>query len=53
MFMSDEMGRVYSTNGDMRNAYIILVGEPEEMRRPLGGARHRWVDNIVTYQGLA
>jgi hypothetical protein len=31
--------------GEMRNAYIILVGKPEE-RRPLGRPRHRWEDNI-------
>jgi hypothetical protein len=23
------MGRIYSTNGEKRNAYRILVGEPE------------------------
>jgi hypothetical protein len=27
------------------NAYRILVGKPER-RRPLGGPRRRWVDNI-------
>jgi hypothetical protein len=27
------------------NAYRILVGKPEG-KRPLGRARHRWVDNI-------
>jgi hypothetical protein len=31
--------------GEKRNAYRILVGKPEE-NRPLGRARHRWVDNI-------
>jgi hypothetical protein len=30
---------------DKRNAYRILVGEPEG-KRPLGRARRRWVDNI-------
>jgi hypothetical protein len=28
-----------------RNAHKILVGKPEG-KRPLGRARHRWVDNI-------
>jgi hypothetical protein len=31
--------------GEMRNAYRILVGKPEE-KRLLGRPRHRWVDNI-------
>jgi hypothetical protein len=31
--------------GEMRNAYGILVGKPEE-KRPLGRPRRRWVDNI-------
>jgi hypothetical protein len=31
--------------GENRNAYKILVGRPEG-KRPLGRARHRWVDNI-------
>jgi hypothetical protein len=31
--------------GETRNAYRILVGEPEG-RRPLGRRRRRWVDNI-------
>jgi hypothetical protein len=30
----------------MRNAYKILVGEPEG-KRPLGRPRRRWKDNIV------
>jgi hypothetical protein len=30
---------------DKRNAYRILVGNPEE-KRPLGRPRRRWVDNI-------
>jgi hypothetical protein len=39
------MGRACSTNGEKRNAYRILVGEPEG-KRPLGRPRHRWVNNI-------
>jgi hypothetical protein len=31
--------------GEKRNAYRILVGEPEG-KRPLGRPRCRWVDNI-------
>jgi hypothetical protein len=31
--------------GQMRNAYNILVGKPEEMR-PLGRPRQRWEHNI-------
>jgi hypothetical protein len=31
--------------GTKRNAFRILVGQPER-KRPLGRPRHRWVDNI-------
>jgi hypothetical protein len=31
--------------GEKRNAYRILVGNPEG-KRPLGRPRGRWVDNI-------
>jgi hypothetical protein len=31
--------------GEKRNAYRILVGNPER-KRPLGRLRRRWVDNI-------
>jgi hypothetical protein len=31
--------------GEVRGAYRILVGRPEE-RRPLGRPRRRWEDNI-------
>jgi hypothetical protein len=31
--------------GEMRNAYKILVGNPEG-KRPLGKSRRRWRDNI-------
>jgi hypothetical protein len=37
-------GRV-ARMGETRNAYRILVGEPEG-KRPLGRPRRRWVDNI-------
>jgi hypothetical protein len=43
--VKEEMDRAFSTNGEKRNAYRILVGKPEE-KRPLGRARRRWVDNI-------
>jgi hypothetical protein len=39
------MGRACSTYGEKRNAYRILVGEPEG-KRPLGRHRRRWEDNI-------
>jgi hypothetical protein len=39
------MGRACSTNGEKRNAYRILVGNPEG-KRPLGRPRRRRVDNI-------
>jgi hypothetical protein len=39
------MGNAYSTNGERRNAYRILVGKPGE-KTPLGRPSRRWVDNI-------
>jgi hypothetical protein len=39
------MGGACSTNGEKRNAYRILVGNPEG-KRPLERPRRRWVDNI-------
>jgi hypothetical protein len=39
------MGTACSTNGENRNAYRILVGNPEE-KRPLRRPRRRWVNNI-------
>jgi hypothetical protein len=39
------MGGEYSTYGEKRGAYRILVRRPEG-RRPLGRARRRWDDNI-------
>jgi hypothetical protein len=38
------MGRACSTNGEKRNAYSILVGEPEG-KRPLGKpGGMNWID---------
>jgi hypothetical protein len=31
--------------GEKRNMYMLLVGKPEG-KRPLGGQRRRWIDNI-------
>jgi hypothetical protein len=39
------MGGACSTNGENRNAYKILVGNPEG-KRPLGRPRRKWEDNI-------
>jgi hypothetical protein len=39
------MGRTCSTNGEKKNAYRTLVGEPEG-KRPQGRPRRRWEDNI-------
>jgi hypothetical protein len=39
------MGRACSTNGEMKNAYRILVGKPEG-KRQIGRPRRRWEDNI-------
>jgi hypothetical protein len=41
------MGGACNTNGEKRNAYRILVGNPEEKRSPRK-LRRRWVDNIKT-----
>jgi hypothetical protein len=30
---------------EMRNAYKIMIRKPDK-KRPLGGPRHRWEDNI-------
>jgi hypothetical protein len=39
------MGRTFSTNGEKRNKYRLLVGKPEG-KRQLGRPRHRYV-NII------
>jgi hypothetical protein len=36
----DEMGSVCNTEGEMRNAYRILVGKPEG-EKPVDGSRRR------------
>jgi hypothetical protein len=38
------MGGAYSTNGEKRNAYRLLVGKPEG-NRLVGRPRRRWMDN--------
>jgi hypothetical protein len=40
------MGGACSTNGDERNAYILLV-EKAEGKRPLGRRRRRWVEVMM------
>jgi hypothetical protein len=44
------MGGACSTNGEERNAYSILVGNPEG-KRPLGRPRRRWEDDIKILRG--
>jgi hypothetical protein len=44
--MVDEMGSSYSTNGEKRNAYRLLVGKPEG-KKQIGRQKRRWVDNIT------
>jgi hypothetical protein len=39
------VGGAFSTNGERRNAYRLLLRKPEG-RRPLGRPRRRWLDNI-------
>jgi hypothetical protein len=39
------MGRHIARMGEKRNAYRVLVGNPEG-KRTLGRPRHRWVDSI-------
>jgi hypothetical protein len=46
------MGRACSTNGDKRNVYRILVGNPEG-KKLLGKPRRRWEDNIkIRWSGM-
>jgi hypothetical protein len=39
------MGKTYSTHGEKRNAYRVLVGKPEG-KRPLRRSRCRWEGSI-------
>jgi hypothetical protein len=39
------MDKARRTNGAKRNAYSIVVGNPEA-NRPVGRPRRRWEDNI-------
>jgi hypothetical protein len=39
------MGTACRTNGEKRNACLLLMIKPER-KRPLGRPRRRWVDNI-------
>jgi hypothetical protein len=39
------MGGSYSTKGEKRNVYRLLVGKPQG-KSPLGRPRQRWVNNI-------
>jgi hypothetical protein len=39
------MGGSCSTNGEKRNTYKLLVGNPKG-KRQLGRSRRRWVDNV-------
>jgi hypothetical protein len=43
--LEDEMGRACSSNGEKRNACMLLVGKPEG-KRPVGRPRCKWVDDI-------
>jgi hypothetical protein len=40
------MDGTFSTNGEIRNAFKILVGKPKG-KRPLGRLRHRCYDNMI------
>jgi hypothetical protein len=47
------MGMSYSTHGEKRNSYRILVGKPEG-KRPLGRSRRKWKDNVkIDLRGIA
>jgi hypothetical protein len=51
------MGGAYSTYGERRGVYRVLMGKPEGIK-PLGRPRRRWEDNIkmdlqeVEYGGM-
>jgi hypothetical protein len=39
------LGAAFSTKGEKRNVYRLVVGKPEATR-PLGRPKHRWEGNI-------
>jgi hypothetical protein len=39
------VGEAWGTNGEKRNVYRLLVGNPKG-KRPLGRRRCRWIDDI-------
>jgi hypothetical protein len=39
------MGGAFSSDGEGRGVYRVLVGKPE-VKRPMGRSRCRWEDNI-------
>jgi hypothetical protein len=45
------MVRACSTHGEKKNAYRILVGNPEG-KRPLGIPRRKWEDNVKLDLGV-
>jgi hypothetical protein len=42
----NEMGEAFSSDGEGRGVYRVLVRKPEE-KRPMGRSRRRWKDNIM------
>jgi hypothetical protein len=40
------MGGTCSTHGTLRNAYYIMVGNPER-KGPFGRSRRRWEDKTI------
>jgi hypothetical protein len=43
--MEEEMDKACSMKGEKRNAFKILLGNPEK-KKPLGRPKRRWVSNI-------
>jgi hypothetical protein len=41
----DEMSRTYSTNGEEKNAFRLLMGKPA-LKRFVRSQRRTWVENI-------
>jgi hypothetical protein len=44
------MAGAFTTNGEKRNAYRLLVRKSKR-KRPLGRPRRRWLDNIKMHLG--